>query len=150
MQTGFTLTLEEIAAHVKKPLRGLRLAAYYGCVTVRPEGHDDPEYPVRMERLLETLGAEVVRMDPQLHDRALASLSHLPHLVAYALVLCQLKLHGPEEALRLSGGGLRDFTRIAASHPVMWRDICLNNREEILRSLALLQDDRQDVSAPSG
>jgi len=53
-------TLEEIAVHVKKPLRGLRLAAYYGCVTVRPEGRDDPEYPVRMERLLETLGAEVV------------------------------------------------------------------------------------------
>ena len=53
-------TLEEIAAHVKKPLRGLRLAAYYGCVTVRPEGHDDFEYPTRMERLLAALGAEVV------------------------------------------------------------------------------------------
>ena len=53
-------SLEEIAAHVKKPLRGLRLAAYYGCITVRPVGHDDPEYPVRMERLLETLGATVV------------------------------------------------------------------------------------------
>ncbi len=53
-------SLEEIGAHVKAPLRGLRLAAYYGCVTVRPEGRDNFEYPSRMERLLETLGAEVV------------------------------------------------------------------------------------------
>jgi len=53
-------SLEQIAAHVRKPLRGLRLAPYYGCVTVRPAGHDDPEYPQRMDRLLETLGAEVV------------------------------------------------------------------------------------------
>jgi heterodisulfide reductase subunit B len=53
-------SLEEIAAHVRKPLHGLRLAPYYGCVTVRPAGHDNPEYPERMDRLLEALGAEVV------------------------------------------------------------------------------------------
>jgi heterodisulfide reductase subunit B len=53
-------TPEEIAAHVQKPLRGLRLAAYYGCVTVRPASHDDHEYPTRMERLLQALGATVV------------------------------------------------------------------------------------------
>ncbi len=53
-------TPEEIAAHVRKPLRGLRLAAYYGCVTVRPASRDDHEYPFRMDRLLQTLGAEVV------------------------------------------------------------------------------------------
>ncbi|HEY76739.1 MAG TPA: disulfide reductase [Thermoflexia bacterium] len=53
-------SLEDLAAHVEKPLRGIRLAAYYGCVTVRPMGHDDPEYPIRMERLLKALGATVV------------------------------------------------------------------------------------------
>lgn len=104
-------------------------------VVLTPTARTDPEALRRVEALWEGLGAEVVRMDPGLHDRLLASLSHLPHLVAYALVLCQLRLHGPEDVLRLSGGGLRDFTRIAASHPAMWRDICLANREEVLRSL---------------
>ena len=80
-------------------------------------------------------GAEVLDLDPARHDAILAAVSHLPHVLAYALVH-QVAIH--EDAARLFGlaaGGFRDFTRIASSHPEMWRDICLSNRDALLREL---------------
>lgn len=80
-------------------------------------------------------GAEVVELDPARHDAVLAAVSHLPHVLAYALVH-QVATH--EDAAQLFGlaaGGFRDFTRIASSHPEMWRDICLANRDALLREL---------------
>jgi len=78
----------------------------------------------------------VVLMDPFRHDQIFALVSHLPHVVAYALIGTVLNRgDGEEELLRFSGGGLRDFTRIAASHPIMWRDILIRNRSEVLESI---------------
>lgn len=91
----------------------------------------------KVMRLWEGVGSRVVRMDPFRHDQIFALVSHLPHVVAYALIGTVLNgADGGEEVLRFSGGGLRDFTRIAASHPVMWRDILIRNRGEVLDSIA--------------
>jgi prephenate dehydrogenase len=80
-------------------------------------------------------GAEVLDLDPARHDAILAAVSHLPHVLAYALVH-QVAAHDDAAQLfGLAAGGFRDFTRIASSHPEMWRDICLANREALLREL---------------
>lgn len=94
----------------------------------------------KVTRLWEEVGSRVVLMDPFLHDRIFALVSHLPHLVAYALMstLPSLAEEG-DEILRFSAGGLRDFTRIAASDPTMWRDILIRNRKEVLESIAGFQ-----------
>ncbi len=91
----------------------------------------------KIVRLWEKVGSHVVLMDPFRHDYIFALVSHLPHVVAYALVGTILNHEdGGEELLRFSAGGLRDFTRIAASHPIMWRDILIRNRGEVLKSIA--------------
>jgi len=87
--------------------------------------------------LWQALGAEVVIMDAETHDRILALVSHLPHMVAYGLVDALLQAEDQDgRMLHFSAGGFRDFTRIAASDPVMWRDICLANREHLLSAFA--------------
>ena len=80
-------------------------------------------------------GAEVTRMDPEEHDAILAAVSHLPHLLAYALVHEFCAREDAPRLFALAGGGFRDFTRIASSHPEMWRDICLANRDRLLVEL---------------
>jgi len=86
--------------------------------------------------LWESVGMRVEVMDAGTHDRILAVISHLPHVVAYALVNAAAQADaGLPGLLSYTGGGFRDFTRIAASHPAMWRDICLDNRDEVLRAL---------------
>jgi prephenate dehydrogenase len=82
------------------------------------------------------LGARVTRMSPEEHDRVFAAVSHLPHLLAYALVH---EISTRADAAQLFGyaaGGFRDFTRIASSHPEMWRDICTANSDQLLQELA--------------
>jgi prephenate dehydrogenase len=79
------------------------------------------------------VGARVIEMDAEAHDRILGAVSHLPHVVAYALVNAVTSFR--KDALEYAGGGFRDFTRIAASHPVMWRDIVLANRESVLAGI---------------
>ena len=75
----------------------------------------------------------VVCMDPDTHDTLMAGVSHLPHMVAYALIHTVTGLSSNDhDAVAYSAGGFRDFTRIAASDPTMWRDICLTNREPLL------------------
>ncbi|MFQ5840096.1 MAG: prephenate dehydrogenase [Candidatus Methylomirabilales bacterium] len=86
--------------------------------------------------LWEGLGARVVTMAPGDHDEIFGAVSHLPHVVAYALVNAVLDREGEGvDLVQFSAGGFRDFTRIAASNPGMWRDILLLNREAILRAL---------------
>ncbi len=82
------------------------------------------------------VGATVVSLEPAWHDEVFATVSHLPHLVAYALMDAVLGTERGEERLHFSAGGLRDYTRVAASHPSMWRDIFLMNREPLLKVLA--------------
>jgi prephenate dehydrogenase len=87
-------------------------------------------------RLWRLTGAEVCSMEPGHHDRIFAEISHLPHVVAYALVhaVGTADVEG-ENVLSYTAGGFRDFTRIASSDPVMWRDIALMNREALLASI---------------
>lgn len=77
-------------------------------------------------------GAEVDEMSAHHHDMVLAGTSHLPHLLAFGLVDCLNQVDDVDEIFRFAAGGFRDFTRIASSDPVMWRDICLSNREAVL------------------
>jgi prephenate dehydrogenase len=91
----------------------------------------------RMERWVHGLGARALRMDPEAHDRAVAGISHLPHVVAAALASAVASGAGTDrETLRqLIAGGFKSTTRIAASSPEMWRDICLTNRADVLEML---------------
>ena len=90
--------------------------------------------------LWQALGCEVLEMSPESHDAAFAAVSHLPHLTAFALMHSILHQDAAADTLSLGGSGFRDFTRIAASDPAMWRDIFLCNREEILQQTDRLVD----------
>jgi prephenate dehydrogenase len=79
------------------------------------------------------IGAQVLRMTPENHDAAFAAVSHLPHLLAFAYFSAVVKQPAGQDFLALAGPGFRDFTRIAASDPAVWRDILVSNREEILK-----------------
>jgi prephenate dehydrogenase len=86
--------------------------------------------------LWSALGAQVLKMTPENHDHAFAAVSHLPHLVAFAYFGSVLGQPAAADLLSLAGPGFRDFTRIAAGDPTVWRDILLANREEVLRQSA--------------
>ncbi len=86
----------------------------------------------RAQALWEGIGSRVVRMSPEAHDRAFAAVSHLPHLLAFAAMNGVLGQAQSNELMALAGPGFRDFSRIAASDPAMWRDVLLANRKEVL------------------
>ena len=102
---------------------------------VTPSGGNSEAALRRVEAMWRRTGARVLRMDPETHDHVFAYVSHLPHAVAYALVHSVATLDS-RFPLGYSAGGFRDFTRIASSNPEMWKDIVLQNREEILRATA--------------
>jgi cyclohexadieny/prephenate dehydrogenase len=97
----------------------------------------------RVGRMWERLGMRVVTMSADHHDKVLAVTSHLPHLIAYTIVGTATDLEDSlkSEVIEFSASGFRDFTRIAASDPVMWRDIFLNNREAVLEILQRFNED---------
>ncbi|MFD2263703.1 prephenate/arogenate dehydrogenase family protein [Lacibacterium aquatile] len=97
----------------------------------------------RLRATWEAVGSKVEIMPPDHHDRVLAITSHLPHLIAYTIVgtATDLEGHIQQEVIKFSASGFRDFTRIAASDPVMWRDVFLNNREAVLEMLGRLHED---------
>lgn len=97
----------------------------------------------RLSEFWRRLGAKVDLMDAPHHDRVLAVTSHLPHLIAYSIVgtASDLEQVTKAEVIKYSAGGFRDFTRIAASDPVMWRDVFLNNREAVLELLGRFTED---------
>lgn len=105
-----------------------------------PSPRTRPEAAERVAALSRGVGATVVTMEATWHDEVFATVSHLPHLVAYALMDAVIGLEGDGERLRFSAGGLRDFTRVAGSDPSMWRDIFLMNRDPILRVLAAYRE----------
>lgn len=112
------------------------------CIVTPPPGCD----PTAVERVCELwrrCGSMVQLMEPAHHDKVLAITSHLPHLIAYTIVgtAVDLEEHVKGEVIKFSAGGFRDFTRIAASDPVMWRDIFLNNREAVLEMVQRLTED---------
>jgi len=97
----------------------------------------------RLQQFWTRLGATVETMEPIHHDQVLAITSHLPHLIAYTIVgtATGLEEHTQREVIKFSASGFRDFTRIAASNPIMWRDIFLNNREAVLEMLGRFSED---------
>jgi prephenate dehydrogenase len=93
----------------------------------------------RVEAAWRACGAHVVRMQAERHDAVFAAVSHLPHMLAYALVDDLASRQNAEELFSFAAGGFRDFTRIASSSPEMWRDIALNNRAALLREIDAYQ-----------
>jgi len=89
----------------------------------------------------QSVGAEVVEMDPAHHDEVLAATSHLPHMLAYTLVDMLGGMEERVEMFRYAAGGFRDFTRIASSDPQMWHDVCIANREALVGALEHFQVD---------
>ena len=116
-------------------------------VILTPLSHTDPEATATVRRLWELAGAEVVEMDVQHHDEVLAATSHLPHLLAFALVDTLARMEERREIFRFAAGGFRDFTRVASSDPQMWHDICLANRDALLDLLATYQADLDRLAA---
>ena len=101
-----------------------------------PTGSTDEAALRKVQKMWEVAGSEVILMDPVKHDRVVAAISHLPHMVAYSLVNAVEGYDRFEDSiLRYSAGGFRDFTRIASSDPAMWRDIALMNRDAVLEMM---------------
>jgi cyclohexadieny/prephenate dehydrogenase len=112
------------------------------CILTPPEG-TDPQAVERVRALWEGMGAIVETMSAEHHDHVLAITSHLPHLIAYNIVgtAADLESATQSEVIKFSASGFRDFTRIAASDPTMWRDIFLNNRDAVLEMLGRFNED---------
>ena len=112
------------------------------CILTPPPGADHRAVEAVTE-LWRRCGSMVEIMEPGHHDKVLAITSHLPHLIAYTIVGTATDLEATEraEVIKFSAGGFRDFTRIAGSDPVMWRDVFLNNREAVLEMLQRFSED---------
>ena len=97
----------------------------------------------KVETFWRRIGSKTARMTPAHHDRVLAITSHVPHLIAYTIVNTASDLEGTlrAEVIKYSASGFRDFTRVAASHPVMWRDVFLANKDAVLEMMGRLYED---------
>jgi prephenate dehydrogenase len=115
-------------------------------VILTPLSHTNPEATRTVRALWEKAGAEVVEMEVQHHDEVLAATSHLPHVLAFALVDTLARMEERREIFRFAAGGFRDFTRIASSDPQMWHDICLANREAIVAMIEVYQRDLNQLA----
>jgi prephenate dehydrogenase len=98
-----------------------------------------------VEQAWKACGARISRMSAEEHDSVLAAVSHLPHLLAFALVHEVAQRENSQQLFSFAAGGFRDFTRIASSHPEMWRDICLANRDRLLLELASFEKKLEDI-----
>jgi cyclohexadieny/prephenate dehydrogenase len=112
------------------------------CILTPPPGVD-PAALEKLKTFWQRCGSQVDVMDPKHHDLVLAITSHVPHLIAYNIVgtAADLETVTESEVIKYSAGGFRDFTRIAASDPTMWRDVFLNNREAVLEMLGRFSED---------
>ena len=102
-------------------------------VILTPLPQTAPELVQKATDIWSAIGAQVLKMSPENHDAAFAAVSHLPHLLAFAYFSAVVNQPAGRDFLSLAGPGFRDFTRIAASNPEMWRDILIANREEVLK-----------------
>ena len=112
------------------------------CILTPPEG-SDPEHVADVQSFWRAIGSNVEVMTPSHHDLVLAITSHVPHLIAYNIVgtAADLEEVTQSEVIKFSAGGFRDFTRIAASDPTMWRDIFLHNKDAVLEMLGRFNED---------
>lgn len=123
-----------VAASFAELYRGRR-------VILTPLAENDRAHVDRMRSMWQACGAEVTEMSVVHHDEVLAATSHLPHMLAFGLVDMLARMKENDEIFRYAAGGFRDFTRIASSNPVMWRDICIANREALGPMLAAFADE---------
>jgi len=110
-------------------------------VILTPDEETDPAALNKVKLLWQACGAQVMEMGAVHHDAVLAATSHLPHMLAYALVDTLARMDDSQEIFDYAAGGFRDFTRIASSDPVMWHDICLANREQLVKVIRAFSDD---------
>ncbi len=112
-------------------------------LVLTPLDETSVEVVTRVTELWQGCGARVSQMRADRHDAILAAMSHLPHVLAFTLMnhVCTSALDNPGDLLRFAGSGFRDFTRIAGSSPEMWRDICLANREALLKQIDAYQNE---------
>ena len=117
---------------------------------VTPPAGADPGAVARVEEFWRRCGSSVETMDPEHHDRVMAIVSHLPHLIAFTICGTaddvEFQAASGSEVLKFAATGFRDFTRIAASNPVMWRDVFLRNREPLLEMLQRFMEDAQAMA----
>jgi len=114
-------------------------------VVLTPLEENSKENISRVEAAWTACGAKVSRMNADEHDAVLAAVSHLPHLLAFALVHDVAKRENAAQLFSFAAGGFRDFTRIASSHPEMWRDICMANRDRLLDELSRFSRKMEDI-----
>jgi prephenate dehydrogenase len=101
-------------------------------VIITPLESTNPEAVAKIESMWQACGASIEYLGVEHHDKVLAATSHLPHMLAYGLVNYLSSLNDHDEIFKYAAGGFRDFTRIASSDPVMWRDVCISNGEALL------------------
>lgn len=116
-------------------------------VVLTPLPENSSESIERIEAAWSACGARVTRMSPEEHDAVFAAVSHLPHLLAYALVSEIGGRSNAQELFAYAAGGFRDFTRIASSHPEMWRDICIANRDRLLTEIPCFEKKLKSIAA---
>ena len=116
-------------------------------VILTPLPETDKEALRRVEEMWRQCGAEVTCMAVEHHDEILAATSHLPHMLAFSLVDSLARLKENDEIFRYAAGGFRDFTRIASSNPVMWRDICVANQQALSAMLTRFADELHELAA---
>ena len=114
-------------------------------VILTPLKETSPNAHKLITQMWESVGAEVVNLDVKHHDEVLAATSHLPHMLAYALVDCLAGMQERDEIFKYAAGGFADFTRIASSSPEMWHDICFSNREALIRTLEMFSSHIDDI-----
>jgi cyclohexadieny/prephenate dehydrogenase len=112
------------------------------CILTPPDGTDG-DATARLARFWQACGSDFDTMDPAHHDMVLAIVSHLPHIIAYNIVgtADDMETVTKSEVIKYSASGFRDFTRLAASDPTMWRDVCLHNKDAILEMLGRFSED---------
>jgi prephenate dehydrogenase len=115
-------------------------------VILTPLEETDSQAVQRVEQMWQDCGAVVSTMEVEHHDEVLAATSHLPHMLAYSLVDSLAQMKENDEIFRFAAGGFRDFTRIASSNPVMWRDICIANQQALGSMLTRFADELHDLA----
>ena len=137
-----------IAGNEKSGIEAGFASLYHGrrvILTPLPQTAEDAVGEV--ERMWQDCGAKVEYLGVEHHDKVLAATSHLPHMLAYALVHQLSHMNDHEEIFRYAAGGFRDFTRIASSDPVMWRDVCLSNGAALVDLIAQYQQELDRIAA---
>lgn len=115
-------------------------------VILTPLENTDPAATARVQAMWEATGAQIQCMSVEHHDDVLAATSHLPHVLAFQMVDTLARMSDEDEIFRYAAGGFRDFTRIASSDPVMWRDICLANDRAVLKMLERYSSDLSNLA----